>query len=50
MLSNADGTSRGGALQNDSQPGLRDVPIALTVTDAKGKTLFKNDDPALDPP
>lgn len=50
VLSDANGAAVVVTLKNDSQQALRDVPIAINVKDAKGKSVFKNDDPGLDPP
>ncbi len=36
------------ALKNDSAHAQREVPIAITVKDAHGKTLFQNNEPGLE--
>jgi hypothetical protein len=35
-------------LKNESSQGLINTPIAIDVQDAKGKSVFKNDDPGLE--
>jgi hypothetical protein len=50
VLSDANGAAVVVTLKNDSQQALRDVPISINVKDAKGESVFKNDDPGLDPP
>jgi hypothetical protein len=49
VLSDSNGSAVVVTLKNDSQQALMDVPIAINVKDAKGKSVFKNDDPGLDP-
>ena len=49
VLSDTNGAAVVVTLKNDSQQALQDVPIAINVKDAKGKSVFKNDDPGLDP-
>ena len=36
-------------LRNESGVGLQSVPISIEVLDAKGKTVFQNDTPGLEP-
>jgi len=49
VLSDANGAAVVVTLENTSSQALRNVPIAIDVKDAKGKSVFKNDDPGLEP-
>ena len=49
LLSNANGAAVVVTLKNDSQQALRNVPVEINVKDAKGKSVFKNTLPGLDP-
>ena len=43
MLSDVNGGAVAVELQNNSKQTLVGVPILIAVTDARGKTIFKND-------
>ena len=49
VLSNANGAAVVVTLKNNSQQALRNVPIEINVKDAKGKSVFKNTSPGLEP-
>ncbi len=49
VLSDTNGAAVVVTLKNESSQALQDVPLAINVKDAKGKSVFKNDDPGLDP-
>lgn len=48
VLRGAEGAAVVVSLRNTSAHALRDVPIAITVRDAHGKTLFQNNAPGLE--
>jgi hypothetical protein len=48
LVSDQNGTAAVVELRNDSQDALVNVPIAIDVSDAKGKSVFRNDTPGLD--
>jgi hypothetical protein len=48
LLHSSEGTAALVTLQNTSTHALRDVPLALTVKDASGATLYRNDTPGLE--
>jgi hypothetical protein len=49
VLSDANGAAVVVTLENTSTQALRNVPITINVKDAKGKSVFRNDDPGLEP-
>jgi hypothetical protein len=49
VLTDANGSAVVVTLKNNSAQALESVPIAINVKDAKGKSVFKNDDPGLEP-
>jgi hypothetical protein len=49
VLSDANGAAVVVTLKNESSQALMNVPIAINVKDAKGKSVFKNDSPGLAP-
>jgi hypothetical protein len=49
VLSDANGAAVVVTLRNDSTQALENVPLEIDVRDAKGKTVFKNTTPGLDP-
>jgi hypothetical protein len=49
VLSDANGAAVVVTLKNNSQQALRNVPIEINVKDAKGKSVFKNTSPGLEP-
>jgi hypothetical protein len=49
IFSDENGTAVAVRLQNTSDKTLRRVPIAIDVRNGKGKSVFKNDFPGLDP-
>jgi hypothetical protein len=49
VLHGKSGTAAVVALRNESATPLRDAPIALTVSDARGTVLYKNNTPGLEP-
>lgn len=49
VLSDSDGAAVVVELRNDSREDLSDVPIAIDVRDAKGKTIYSNDTPGIEP-
>jgi hypothetical protein len=49
VLSNSYGAAVVVTLKNNSSQALRNVPVELNVKDAKGKSVFKNTDPGLEP-
>jgi hypothetical protein len=49
VLSEAEGSAVVVEVHNDSGQNLVDVPIALNVLDAKGKSVYRNDEPGLEP-
>jgi hypothetical protein len=48
VLSGSEGAAAAVTLRNDSSSALRDVPIAITVKEGGGRTLFQNNAPGLD--
>ena len=48
VLSDKNGSAAVATLKNESSQGLINTPIAINVLDAKGKSVFKNDDPGLE--
>jgi hypothetical protein len=48
-LQDSNGTAAVVALRNTSKRALAEVPIAIDVRDAGGKSLFRNDAPGLEP-
>jgi hypothetical protein len=48
VLSDSNGSAVVVTLKNESARPLMNVPIAINVKDAKGKSVFKNDDPGLE--
>jgi hypothetical protein len=48
LVHGAEGAAVVVTLRNDSSHALRDVPIAITVKDAHGKTVFQNNAPGLE--
>jgi hypothetical protein len=48
LVLGAEGAATVVTLRNDSAHALRDVPIAITVKDAGGSTIFQNDAPGLE--
>lgn len=48
IVHSAEGTAALVTLQNTSSHALRDVPLAITVRDAGGATLYRNDVPGLE--
>ncbi|MFI4992468.1 MAG: hypothetical protein ACHQCH_02485 [Solirubrobacterales bacterium] len=48
VLHDSEGAAVAVTLRNLSPHTLRDVPLAITVKDAGGKTLFRNDAPGLE--
>lgn len=49
LLSDPNGTAVVVEVENKSDQTLVDVPIAINVVDAKGRSVFKNDLPGLEP-
>jgi hypothetical protein len=49
VIADQNGTAVVVELRNDSQQALLDVPILIDVRGAKGKSVFRNDTPGLDP-
>ncbi|HEX3173842.1 MAG TPA: hypothetical protein VHQ43_06465 [Solirubrobacterales bacterium] len=49
LLGNAEGNAVVVAVHNDSDADLVDVPILIDVRDAKGKTVYSNDIPGIEP-
>lgn len=49
VVSDANGTAAVVVLKNRGARALADVPIALAVKDARGKVLWRNDAPGLEP-
>ena len=49
LLTDSYGTAVIVGLHNDSSEGLVDVPILLDVRDAKGKSVYRNDIPGIEP-
>lgn len=49
VLGDANGTAVVVGLHNDSDKSLVDVPILIDVRDAKGKSLYRNDVPGIEP-
>jgi hypothetical protein len=49
VLSDVNGAAVVVTLKNTSSQALRDVPIEINVKDAKGKSVFQNTDPGLEP-
>jgi hypothetical protein len=47
-ISGSEGSAVAVTLRNRSSRALREVPIAVTVTDASGRTLYANDAPGLE--
>jgi hypothetical protein len=48
LIHGAEGAAAVVRLRNDSANALKDVPIAITVKDAHGGTVFQNDTPGLE--
>jgi len=48
LVHGGEGNAAAIALRNDSARTLRSVPIAITVTDARGNTVFQNNAPGLE--
>lgn len=48
VITDANGTAAVVGLRNTTGKALEDVPVAITVTDAAGKALWKNDAPGLE--
>ncbi len=48
IVHSAEGTAALVTVQNTSSHALRDVPLAITVKDARGAALYRNDAPGLD--
>ncbi len=48
IVRSAEGTAALVTLQNTSSQALRDVPLAITVKDAGGAALYRNDAPGLE--
>jgi len=49
LLSDANGSAVVVELHNDSQSDLVEVPILIDVLDAKGKSVYRNDIPGIEP-
>ncbi|CAN5545709.1 hypothetical protein BH10ACT11_BH10ACT11_11100 [soil metagenome] len=49
VLSDANGTAVAVTVKNESKEGFAKLPILIDVRDAKGKSVFKNDIPGLEP-
>ncbi len=49
VLHGSEGAAAVVTLRNNSSQALRDVPIAITVKDAAGRTLYQNNAPGLEP-
>lgn len=49
LLSDANGTAVVVQVRNSSDETLVDVPLAINVVDGKGKSVYKNDIPGLEP-
>jgi hypothetical protein len=49
LLSDSVGTAVAVALRNESGKDLVDVPIAIDVRDAKGRSVYRNDIPGIEP-
>jgi hypothetical protein len=49
VISDENGTAAVVELENRSKRTLANVPLAIDVTDASGKSVFKNDAPGLEP-
>lgn len=49
VLSDSHGAAVAVELKNNSARGLRNVPILFKITDDKGRKVFSNDTPGLDP-
>ena len=49
VLSDKNGSAVVVTLKNDSSQGLINTPIAIDVRDAKDKSVFRNNDPGLEP-
>jgi hypothetical protein len=49
VLSDPNGAAVVVRLRNESDQDLTDVPIAIDVLDSKGKSIFKNDVPGIEP-
>jgi hypothetical protein len=48
LVHSAEGAAAVVTLRNDSANALKDVPIAITVKDAQGSTVFQNNTPGLE--
>jgi hypothetical protein len=48
LVHSAEGAAAVVTLRNDSANALKDVPIAITVKDARGSTVFQNNAPGLE--
>ena len=49
VISDENGSAAVVALRNTTQEPLRQVPVAIDVTDRAGTSVFSNDDPGLEP-
>jgi hypothetical protein len=49
LLTDANGSAVVVTLHNDSQQGLVDVPILIDVRDGKGRSVYRNDIPGIEP-
>ena len=49
LLSSSEGAAAAVTLRNDSPHALREVPIAITVRDARGRSVFHNDGAGSEP-
>lgn len=49
VVSDENGTATVVGLRNATRGTLRDVPVAIDVTDRAGRSVFRNDDPGLEP-
>lgn len=49
LLDDANGTAVVVVLHSDSSQGLADVPLLIDVSDAKGRSVYRNDIPGIEP-
>jgi hypothetical protein len=49
LVTDANGAAAVAVVRNGSKAPLGNVPLAIDVLDAKGKAVFRNDDPGLEP-